>query len=251
MPSIINASTTSTSGLVYSADASGVLQLQSNGVTGLTVGTGGLLTAANGMVFSSMTLGTATAGEFEYDGRTPYFTPLGTQRGLIPGMQYYRLNSDLAGSNASGNQSVFGKSCTLSSNTVYRYEYFISLTKSAGTTSHSIYLLFGGTCTNNNIFTSVQYSYNTVTPYVGSTNIAIGGYNSVTGLAGTAAMTAASNQYVCQGFGSISVNAGGTFTPQYNLSAAPGGAYSTTAGSYFLIYPIGAAGADVNVGTWA
>jgi hypothetical protein len=38
MPSTINASTTSTSGLVYNADASGILQLQSNGVTGLTVG---------------------------------------------------------------------------------------------------------------------------------------------------------------------------------------------------------------------
>jgi hypothetical protein len=37
MASTINASTTSTSGLVYNADASGVLQLQSNGVTGLTV----------------------------------------------------------------------------------------------------------------------------------------------------------------------------------------------------------------------
>ena len=37
MASIINASTTSTSGLVQTADASGVLQLQSNGVTGLTV----------------------------------------------------------------------------------------------------------------------------------------------------------------------------------------------------------------------
>lgn len=37
MASIINASTTSTSGLVQTADASGVLQLQSNGVTGLTL----------------------------------------------------------------------------------------------------------------------------------------------------------------------------------------------------------------------
>lgn len=245
MASSINASVSS-NGLVQTGDASGNLVLQGDGTTGLTINNTGKVLLPNIAL-----AGTASAGMLEYNGTAPFFTPLGTQRGVIPGMQYYRLNSDLAGSNASGNQSVFGKSCTLSSNTVYRYEYFISLTKSAGTTSHSIYLLFGGTCTNNNIFTSVQYSYNTVTPYVGSTNIAIGGYNSVTGLAGTAAMTAASNQYVCQGFGSISVNAGGTFTPQYNLSAAPGGAYSTTAGSYFLIYPIGAAGADVNVGTWA
>ena len=44
--------------------------------------------------------------------------------------------------------------------------------------------------------------------------------------------------------------AAGTFTPQYTLSAAPGGAYSTMANSYFLIYPIGSAGL-INVGTWA
>lgn len=37
MPSTINASTTSTTGLVQTADASGILQLQSDGTTGLTV----------------------------------------------------------------------------------------------------------------------------------------------------------------------------------------------------------------------
>lgn len=49
MPSIINASTTSTSGLVYSADASGVLQLQSNGTTGLTLDTSTNITLANNL----------------------------------------------------------------------------------------------------------------------------------------------------------------------------------------------------------
>ena len=37
MASTINASTTSTTGLIQTADASGILQLQSDGVTGLTV----------------------------------------------------------------------------------------------------------------------------------------------------------------------------------------------------------------------
>ena len=145
MASIINASTTSTSGLVQTADASGVLQLQSNGVTGLTVGPGGLLTAANGMVFSSMTLGSAVAGEFEYDGRVPYFTPAGTQRGVVPGMQYFRLNSDLAGANINTAQNIFGVGITLSASTVYQYEIRAAFTKSAGTTSHALQFGFGGT----------------------------------------------------------------------------------------------------------
>ena len=52
MASIINASTTSTSGLIQTADASGVLQLQSNGVTGLTVDTGGNVTVNTNLYVS-------------------------------------------------------------------------------------------------------------------------------------------------------------------------------------------------------
>ena len=59
MASIINASTTSTSGLVQTADASGVLQLQSNGVTGLTVGTGG---GGNGGVAGTANTGGGAGG---------------------------------------------------------------------------------------------------------------------------------------------------------------------------------------------
>ena len=51
--------------------------------------------------------------------------------------------------------------------------------------------------------------------------------------------------------GTVSVNAGGTFLPQYSLSAAPGGAYTTAAGSYFKIAPLGAAGSNISNGTWS
>jgi hypothetical protein len=51
--------------------------------------------------------------------------------------------------------------------------------------------------------------------------------------------------------GVVSINAGGTFIPQYTLSAAPGGAYSTAAGSYIRINPLSASGANTSVGTWA
>lgn len=53
MASTINASTTSTSGLVYNADASGILQLQSNGVTGLTVDNTGNITVNTNLTFSN------------------------------------------------------------------------------------------------------------------------------------------------------------------------------------------------------
>ena len=51
--------------------------------------------------------------------------------------------------------------------------------------------------------------------------------------------------------GIISVNTGGTFIPQYQLSAAPGGAYTTQIGSYFKIAPLAASGSNVSIGSWA
>jgi hypothetical protein len=51
MPSIINASTSST-GLLQSADASGILQLQSNGTTGLTVNANANVTISNSLFVS-------------------------------------------------------------------------------------------------------------------------------------------------------------------------------------------------------
>jgi hypothetical protein len=70
-------------------------------------------------------------------------------------------------------------------------------------------------------------------------------------MAGAGSINTASVVYVHKGWGTVSVNAGGTFIPQYTLSTAPGGAYTTAIGSYLSIWPIGAAGANTSVGTWA
>ena len=113
MANIINASVSPITGIITTADGSGILQLQSNGTSALSV-------TANGKILvSNTTLGTATAGTMEYDGKVPYFTPLGTQRGIIPGMQYYALSSGYTGTNSSGSQSVFGVGVTLSDSTQY------------------------------------------------------------------------------------------------------------------------------------
>lgn len=249
MASIINASTISTSGLVYNADASGVLQLQSNGVTGLTVGTGGLVTAANGIVMNTMTLGSPITGEFEYDGGELYFTPLGNQRGIVPSMQYYRLNSGIVGSNATGAQSIFGVGVTLSASTVYEFEYVFSIAKTAGTTSHTVSIGYGGTATVNNFLVTALTQYNTSNLTTAAPALFYS--TAVSQTVWTSAMTTASMTAIQTGKGTISVNAGGTFIPQYSLSAAPGGAYTTQPGSYFRIYPVGAAGSNTSVGTWA
>lgn len=203
---------------------------------------------------SDTLIGTAAAGNIEYS--SPIFTgtSVGTQRGIVPTQQYYRLNADYVGSNATGAQSLFGVGVTLSSSTVYEFEALIMLYKTAGTTSHDVSLGFGGTATINNILydgssarmnalnTAVSTAVTPMTSFAGS---------QATATVAQSAITSATTAFIFKIRGSVSINAGGTFIPQYTLSAAPGGAYSTTAGSYIRINPLSASGAATNVGTWA
>lgn len=195
-------------------------------------------------------LGTPTIGSVEFDGKAFYNTAQGTQRGIIPGAQFFRLNSDLAGANVSTVQSVFNVSVTLSTSTVYAFEGVYLFSKIAGATSHTVGTGFGGSATLNNIGYSSQGTVSSTNP---TTNANFGDLiaTSATATATTAAVGSATAYAVLKVKGTVSINGGGTFTPQYILSAAPGGAYSTLAGSYFLIYPIGAAGANISVGAWA
>jgi len=202
------------------------------------------------LLTSGTNLTSATAGAIEYDGKVVYGTPLGTQRGIVPTQQYYRLDSAYAGSNATGAQSLFGVGVTLSASTVYEFEGFAILLKTAGVTSHTLSTLFGGTATINNI------GYGTLgidaNGGVGTRSTAEAVSSIVTtAVVLTGAMNVATQSIMFYLKGTVSINAGGTFIPQYSLSAAPGGAYSTQIGSYIRINPLSASGAATNVGTWA
>jgi hypothetical protein len=203
------------------------------------------------LVLTSDTLSSpAAAGQIEYTSPIFAATPIGTQRGIVPTQQYYRLDSAYAGSNATGAQSTFGVGVTLSSSTVYEFEALIMLSKSAGTTSHTTTPSFGGTATLNNIGYFQQTAPNT-TSFATATSTNSFYVTSASGVATSGANTSASLFVMIAIRGTVSVNAGGTFIPQYTLSAAPGGAYSTAAGSFIRIAPIGASGSATNVGTWA
>lgn len=210
------------------------------------------ISGTDNFVLNADTLGTAVAGAFDYDGKVFYATPQGTQRGVVPGAQFFRLDSALVGSNVNTAQNVLGVGVTLSSSTVYAFEAVYALSKSAGTTSHTMGLGFGGGATVNNIGYQLTEKFNvntfTTVSYSDVAELFISTASSTT--INTASASATLN-LVFLIKGTVSINAGGTFIPQYTLSAAPGGAYTTAAGSYFTIYPIGASGANVNVGTWA
>ena len=221
-------------------------QTLTNKTLGLSAGT----TTVSPLLFTSGTnLTSATAGAVEYDGKAIYGTPIGTQRGIVPTQQYYRIDSALAGANVTTAQSIFGVGCTLSSSTVYEFEIVADLSKTAGSTSHTIAVGFGGTATINNIGYTVLVNGNT--GFTTSSGVVTGFINVATPVVATGAIAATTVNLYQLIKGTVSINAGGTFIPQYTLSAAPGGAYSTYAGSFMRIAPIGVSGANTSVGTWA
>ena len=224
-----------------------------NGTTGLVTNVtlpAGTTTLAPMTFTSGTNLTSAAAGSMEYDGKVPYFTPQGTQRGVVPGMQVYELNSTVALSSSTAAQAWLGVGCTLSASTVYAFEGTFAAIKTTTTNSYTIGTGFGGTATLNNIgYVSMRYYDTAGFATVNQTSAMA----YVTTAANTTTMTAATgatSYHIYQLMGIVSINAGGTFIPQVTVSAT-GPIFTVQIGSYFKIYPIGAAGANVNVGTWA
>lgn len=252
LSSTVNLTLDGSGGVAIGQNASVAGTLAVTGATTLTGGlTAGTASVAPIKFTSGVNLTSATAGALEYDGKVIYGTPQGSQRGVIPGSQFFRLDTNLAGANVNTAQSIFGVGVTLSSNTVYEFECHYVIAKTAGTTDHSINNGYGGTATINNILYSViSVSDTTALPI--STNAPYGA--AINTATASKVTTSTTNSTMTRSFtirGAVSINAGGTFIPQYTCTAAPGGAYSTVAGSYFLIYPVGASGSNTSVGTWA
>ncbi len=167
------------------------------------------------------------------------------------GALYYRLNANLAGASVNTAQSVFGVGVTLAASTVYQFEGLYVLTKTATATAHTLGLGFGGTATVNNIaYTAGGYFALGAIGALDS-NVEFGASNTTanTTVSGTTGANATlSIAYLVRG--TVSINAGGTFIPQYTTSVAAG-VYTTNAGSYIRFVPIGAAGSASSQGTWS
>ena len=224
----------------------------------LPTGTGNLLSnavpAGNTTVaplkFTSGTnLSTAAAGSIEYDGTAFYNTGQGTERGVMPTSQLYWVNTAVTGGNDNLPRTVFGSvGVTLSANTTYVMEGALYFTRAAGTTSHTLRLQFTGTA-----------NINAITYQVAAPQITLPSATSASGtqaICSTKALTAVtgaittSNSIGMMIRGTVSTNAGGTFTPTYAPSVAPGGAYTVATGSFMTFTPVGATG-NISVGPWA
>ena len=165
---------------------------------------------------------------------------------LVDDNIYYVLGSDDAGSDLNTVQSIFGVAVNLAANTVYEFEASFALKKTGGTNSHSLGLGFAGSIGVNHILYHVTHTSSALNSPSTPTLIMINTVSNTT----VSSNTNVDNHNVFLK-GMISVGSAGSFVPQYRLSDAPGAAFSTLAGSYFKMEPVGSSNTNINVGSWS
>jgi hypothetical protein len=195
---------------------------------------------------------TASDGTLEYKNPLFYLTPQAEERGVLRTDQTYRLNYERYGSASTSMQNIFNVGVTLSSSTVYyfRFDFFLSSINNPGG-SLSITVSFTGTATVNNIGYTFYGAFAGSNISLNATNNISSGFSTTAGNQLLSALTVAGtvNSYMTI-TGTVSVNAGGTFIPQYSTQNS-GITYKTNSGSTFMICPIGVSGGDTSVGTWS
>lgn len=235
-----------TTGLISSSG-----NITGGNITSLIRPPAGTVTNAPIVYTSGTNLTSAIAGAVEYDGTVFYGTAQSSQRGVMPTEHFIVLTSDYVGSDVSTAQAVFNSpasgTITLPASTSYFMEAVYLITRTAGTTSHTLRTLFalGGT------LTSIAYIAETTS----TTGNALGTVSRIYATAATittvtAASTSATENITVFIKGVVRTNTAGTFTPQIRYSAAPGGAPTILANSYLRLIPIGT-NTVASVGNWS
>lgn len=168
---------------------------------------------------------------------------------VLNGGLFKALSSTAAGTDVSTAQPWFpaAGAVTVEANTTYFFRGYLRTTRSAGAVSHTTGLLFAGTAT----LTSIAYRAMCNTGDVvtngtlNATSIEVATNTTV-----KAASTSTTEQIAVYVEGIVRINGAGTFIPQFQYSAAPGGAPTVMVGTYFQMYAIGS-GSVTTQGTWA
>ncbi len=162
----------------------------------------------------------------------------------------HALASAHAGADVTTAQDLFPMDVTLDASSIYQYELVFSQLKTAGATAHRIRYLYGGTVGISSMQRNFYMSWDASS--TAATTLAWNGiYTSAAEQEFTANIAFANVTTWMQERGTVITSTGGTFIPQYRLTVAPGGAYSTRAGSYFRLRKLGASGSNIAIGAWA
>jgi hypothetical protein len=121
----------------------------------------------------------------------------------------------------------------LPASTSYQFDFTYFITNT-GTTSHTWATQFGGTASLTSLAYRVQ-SISTIGNVLGAVSQIYATGNGVTVV--TAASTSATENLVISGSGILRINTAGTFTPQLQTSATPGGTQTILTNSFFRLSP--------------
>jgi hypothetical protein len=231
------------------------------------ISTGGNVTGGNVAGFIRPTTGTASqapirlqtgvntstpaAGAIEYDGVVFYGTTTADDRGVLPAEQFIALVNDYIANDSASAQKVFNSptngAITLDATTTYRFEGVYYITRSLGSTSHTLGVLFGLTGS----LTSITYTADTTSTATYALGTVSRFYNTTASLLTvTAASTDTTENITVIIRGMVRTNTAGTFTPQIQYSGAPGGAPTILKNSYFRMMPLGNS-TVASVGNWS
>lgn len=205
-----------------------------------------------------------TAGAIEYDGNVAYLSAAANGRGLMPGYSIIALTSNTTGlTGTTAAQPLFGSSITNTSFVVpatgtYLFGINAELSRASSGGSHQIQISFGGTATVSSIFyrgfTAANGVSASINGYIANTDQFVSQSTAAVG-AQSGTFGAAAGSWSADIAGAVTFSSTGTFIPQYKTTSGVGVAYSSVAGSYMVIYPIGnqtggAAGA-IRIGNWS
>jgi hypothetical protein len=221
-------------------------------VIGFSRPTAGTATVPAILLTSGTNMTTPSAGAIEYDGTVMYGAPNASNRGVLDTAHIITLASNNTLSDSATAQAVFNVgtgglgAITLPGSTSYIMEAVYYITRSVGSSSHTLSTLFalGGS------LTSIAYTADTTS----TTGTVIGAVSRIYATSAslttvTGASTSSTENITVTIRGIVRTNASGTFTPQIKYDVAPGGAPTVLANSYFKLIPIGN-NAVTTVGNW-
>lgn len=222
-------------------------------ILGFVTPSAGTASKAPILLTSGSSLSVPAAGAVEYDGVVFYTTPqTTTQRGVSPSVHVMCLANDYTGNDSNSAQKVFNQgtsslgTITLSATTTYMFEGVYYITRSLGSNSHTTATLFAF----GNAPIGITYMVNSLSSAAGALAAVNRTYTTAaTALVVTGASTSTTENLVLTLRGVIRTNLATTCQPQFQFSAAPGGAPTVLKNSYIKFTPIGNS-SMTTVGNW-
>lgn len=196
-------------------------------------------------------LTTPFAGAFEFEGKSLYFTPTGTSRSVLQAAQMFQLNADRTANGAVTTiQTIFGKAVAVQAGTRYQYEVNVTITNTAATAKTLQYALAtGATLTAHDYEVLAFFAASAVTPTASTLmqNRITTNFNTLVNV--SSASGAAAGAFTARIRGSFDVSVAGTIDFSFGLTAV-GTAVTVVAGSNVFVWPVGATGANTEIGNW-